>query len=109
MIKEATIMEYLFTQQRRKKLTREALELKAREDQLEAEMITALEGKQRVEVGAFKLSIKKFIQAFRPSYKDCAVELASEVKVLEWVKAHDPKKEAKELVVEVRKQSKAAA
>ncbi len=108
MIKADTISEYLFTQQQRKKIDKQSRELKAREDALEAEMIAALKDNQRVEACGYKLALERFLKPFRPSYKTCAIELTSELRVNEWVEFNDPQEMGERLIVEIKPQKKAA-
>jgi hypothetical protein len=109
MIKADTINEYLFCEQQRKNFDRQARDMKARQEQLEAEMIEALEANQRVEKCGYKLAVETFIKRFYPSYKTCAIDLSSESLVIQWVDENDPKEEGKRLVVAIdRKKEKAA-
>ena len=110
MIKADTVTEYLLAGQETKRLAKRLKELKAREDQLELEMIAALEGKQRVEPSCgWKLAVEKYEKKYCPSYKACAIEFATELDVIKWVDEHNPHEEAKRLVVEMKPQKLAVA
>jgi hypothetical protein len=109
MIKESTILELELTRQAETRANKTAKELHAKRVGLEAEIINALEAKQRVEGTRYRLAIETFIKTFIPSYKTCAIELSSEQAVTEWVIDHDPEEEGKKLVVEVRAPKSRAA
>ncbi len=109
MIKEATIREFLLTQQAEKKANKTAREMKAKREQLELEMISALHDNQRVEPCDYKLAIEEYEKRYIPSYKDCAIEFGGgEAAVIQWVDENHPHEQAERIVVEMKPQKKAA-
>ncbi len=65
--------------------------LNAEKDELERRLIEAANSGQKVEaICPFRLQVNTEDKRYQPSYKKCAIDLAGETKVTDWVIENDP-------------------
>jgi hypothetical protein len=66
-------------------------DLKAERNDLHEKLVNAVLARQRIQSDcAFVLAAEAKEKTFIPPYKDCAIELADEATVKEWVRTHHP-------------------
>lgn len=108
MIQERAILKLLKLRKACTAANKLAEDLKAERNELEAELIAAVEADERVSL-RYDLTVETFTKPYIPPYKTCAIELSSEQAVFDWVEEHNPEEEGKKLiVVVVGRESRAA-
>lgn len=106
MISSADVLRFSELKMMTAEASKTLRKLDAEKNEIERRLILAANEGQRVEgICPFRLQVNTEDKRYSPKYRDCAIELAGETAVTDWVIEHDPK-ETKEVLALIPKMAK---